>query len=133
MANGKKSVRGSNHATPIAATRPHVPGPGVVAVRFTVEEFATPPVRDALVLGKRSPVGSMALRKALAFLHIAPFVHFEVEDDVIGDIVVRESIVRLIGREKLLQLVMDRVKPLMTDLDILHLHVETKLHMEAEL
>lgn len=132
MANGKKTVGSSNHLMPGSATRPHVLGPGVVAVRFGVDEFATPPVRDALVLGKRSPVESMTLRKALAFLHTAPFVHIEMEDDIIGDIVDRKSIVRIIGREKLIKLAMELVKPLMTDVDILHLNIVARLHMEAE-
>lgn len=111
--------------TPASTT----PAPGSVALRFTVSEFATPPVRDALVMGKRSPVGSMALRKALAFLNTSPYTHIEIEDDVIGDIIAREAIVRLVGKDKF---IMDRIKPLMTDMDILHLHVDATLHMEAE-
>ncbi len=132
MAVGKESSNNTVPSSPGEVARPHVAGPGVVSVRFSIEEFATPPVRDALVLGRRSPVGCMALRKALAFLHTAPFVHIEVDDDTVADIVVRESIVRIVGREKLIALVLHRVKPLMTDLDILHLDIEAKLHLEAE-
>jgi len=132
MAAKKKSGTSKTASAAPVISRPHVAGPGVVSVRFSVQEFETPPVRDALVLGKRSPVGSMALRKALAFLQTAPFVHIELDDDTIADIVAREAIVRIIGREKFIALVLSRVKPLMTDLDILHMDIEAKLHLEAE-
>lgn len=113
-------------------SHPSVAGPGAVTVRFSVEEFATPPVRDALVVGRRSPVGSLALRHALAFLHTAPFVHIELDDETIADIVVRDSIMRIVGRAKLISLVLTRIKPLMSDVDILHLHIAAQLHLEAE-
>lgn len=104
----------------------------VVAVRFiTVEEFATPPIHDALVLGKQSPIGCMPLCKGLAFLQTAPFTHIEFEDDVISDIIARESILRINGRENLIKLILERIKPLMTDLDILHMDFEAGLRTLA--
>jgi hypothetical protein len=102
-------------------------------VRFTVEEFATPPVRDALVLGKRSPIGCIAMRRALGPLQTAPYAHIEFEDEIISDIIARESIVRITGRDKLIKLVKEQVKPLMTDQDILHLDIEARPHLDTEI
>ncbi len=118
---------GSASAGAVRSSRPEV-----VSARFTVTEFATPAVRDALVLGKRSPIGCIALRKALGLLQTSPFAHIEFEDDVISDIIARESIVRIIGRDRLIALTREHVKPLMTDQDILHMDIEARLHLEVE-
>ena len=63
-----------------------------VHVTLRIKEFEIPPVQDGLVLGKKSPVGAVAMRKALPLLHPAAFEHFKVKDEVIGDIFVRSNI-----------------------------------------
>jgi hypothetical protein len=104
----------------------------MVAVRMTLQEFSTPPVRDALVMGRRSPIGCIAMRKALALLQTTPFMHIELGDEVVSDIVVREAVVRIVGREKLIALVLQQIRPLMTAMDILHLDIDARLHLEAK-
>ncbi len=124
----EKSKKRRGRAVPASNNSPS----GSVVVRLVVKPFYTPPIHDALVLGKRSAIGCVAMRRALSLLQTSTFDHIEFEDDVISDILARESIVRIVGREALIRLVVQRVKPLMADTDILHMDIDAQLHLEAE-
>lgn len=58
------------------------------------------------------------------------FAHYEVEDDVVSNILVRAAIVRRVPSEKLIAFVLEKVKPLMGAEEILHLDVEIELALE---
>lgn len=105
---------------------------GMINVKLRVREFGVPPIHDALVLGKKSPIGCVAIRKALSLLQGSPFEHIEFDDDVISDILVRSSILRRLPREKLIAVVVQRVKPLMAADEIMHLDIEPELFLEAQ-
>jgi len=102
------------------------------SVKVRVREFGVPPIHDVLVLGKQSPIGCAAIRKAIEFLVASPFEHLEFEDDVISDIIVRSAILRRIPKDKLIAFVLSQIKPLMTADEILHLDLEVEVAMEAE-
>jgi len=101
-------------------------------LRARVQEFNIPPIRDALVLGRDSPIGCVAIRKALNLLGASPFEHLEVQDEIISDIVVRRAILRRIPKETLIAFVLNRVKPLMGTEEILQLDIEAEVLLEEE-
>lgn len=101
-------------------------------LRARAREFSIPPIHDGLILGKNSPIGCVAIRKALNLLCASPFAHLEIEDEVISDIVVRESILRRIPKEKLIAFVLHRIKPLMGAEEILHMDLEVEVLLEEE-
>lgn len=107
----------------------------LITVRMKVCEFAMPPVRDALVLGKDSPIGCQAMRRALAILQPAPYEHIELNpaDDVISDILVRASVLKKVPREKLAELVLARCKPVMQPDECLHLDISAELYSEDQI
>ena len=102
-------------------------------VTLRLKEFAVPPVRDALVLGKKSCIGATAMKKALALLQASSFDHIKVKDDVVGDIFIRSNILKRISRKQVVQLVVRRIKPLMSENEIMHLNIEVELVMEVQL
>lgn len=101
-------------------------------LKARVREFGVPPIHDVLVLGKRSPIGCAAIRKAIEFLVASPFDHIEFQDDVISDIIVRSAIMRRIPKEKLIAFVLSQIKPLMTADEILHIDLEVEVAIEGE-
>ncbi len=103
-----------------------------IGVRLKLREFITPPVRDALVLGKKSPIDCPALRRALTLLNPVPFEHIEFEDDVVSDILVRASILRRIPRDRLIRLVVQRVKPFMDATDVIQMEIDAEAFIDAE-
>ena len=101
-------------------------------LKVRAEEFKIPPIHDGLVLGKDSPIGCTAIRKALELLGDARFTHIEVEDDVISDIIVRQGILRRVPNELLIAFVLRRIKPLMGPEEILHLDLEVEVLLEEQ-
>ena len=101
-------------------------------IRARVKEFGVPPIHDGLVVGKRAPIGCAALRQCLKLLAPSAFEHIEFEDDVISDILIRHQILKRISQETLIAFVVDRIKPLMGDEEILHLALEAEVILEEE-
>lgn len=104
-----------------------------INVRIHIREFSIPPINDLLILGKHAPIGSEAIRRALSLLHVAPFEHIPVEDDVVEDIVVRKGVLNKIPREKLVSLVLNRVKPYMTADEVTHVELKPELILDEQL
>ncbi len=94
-----------------------------------VREFKTPPVHDGLILGREAAVGCMAIRKTLELLSTCQFAHIEPDDDVVGDIIVRESLLKRLPRKELIQFVLDNVKPLMNSDEILEIDLEVMVEI----
>jgi hypothetical protein len=92
-----------------------------------VEEYAIPPLKDMLVLGKLSPIGCIAMRRAIELLIKAPFEHIEIEDDVISDILVRKPILRRIPKDRLIDFVLANLKPMMGTDEVLHAEIDVSV------
>lgn len=101
-------------------------------IRARLTEFVLPPIEDGLVLGKLSPIGHVAVGKALSLLSTTSFDHIPIEDDVIGDILVRSAIMRKISKEQLIAFVLDEIRPLMGSEEIIHLDIEVEIALEAK-
>lgn len=101
-------------------------------IRARVTEFAIPPIHDALVLGRESPIGCAAIRKAWSLLVSAPYEHLELDDPVVCDVIVRASILRRIPQEELVEFVLGHIKPLMGPEDIVHIDLESEVVVEAQ-
>lgn len=97
-----------------------------------VNEFVLPPIVDGLVLGRASSIGHVAVGKALSLLTTTPFEHVPVDDDVIGNVLVRSAIMRKVSREDLIDFVVREIKPIMGPEEILHLHLEIEIRIEAK-
>ena len=82
-------------------------------------------------MGKNSPIGCIAMHRALYLLIKTPFEHIEVDDDVIGDILVRQSILRRVSREQLISFVLNHTKPLLGPEEVLHVELKIDLHLST--
>ena len=101
-----------------------------INVQLQIREVSIPLLEDALVLGKNSPIGCEAARRALPLLHVSKFEHLELDDDVVGDILVRSGILKKVPQDKLVQLVLRRVKPLMEPDECVHLKIASQILTE---
>lgn len=100
--------------------------------RARLTEFVLPPIDDGLVLGRQSPIGHVAVGKALSLLSTTQFEHVPVEDEIIGDILVRSAILRKISAEQLRKFVLEEVKPLMGPEEIIHLDLKVEIGIDQE-
>jgi hypothetical protein len=100
-------------------------------VSAQVEEYVIPPIKDLLILGRQAPIGCIAMRRALDLLVKTPFEHIEVDDDVIGDILVRQPLLRRLPAERLERYVLTQVRPLMGPDEILHVDLEIRVLLDG--
>ncbi|MFZ5876709.1 MAG: hypothetical protein ACOYXU_09900 [Nitrospirota bacterium] len=101
-------------------------------LRARIKEFSIPPIHDGLVLGRQSPIGCAAIRKAISLLVSSPFEHIEVDDPVVSDILVRANLLRRLPKEKLVAFVIQQVKPMMEPDEVLHMDVDIEVSMEPQ-
>lgn len=59
-----------------------------MTVRLRARKLDVPPIRDCLVIGRTSPIGRVAMRKALALLRSDSFDELPLDDDDVSDILV---------------------------------------------
>lgn len=102
-----------------------------LTVNVRIREFGIPPVQDALVLGRGAPIGAEAMKRAVTLLHVAQFEMIETEDPVVEAVIVRASILRKIPRDRLLDLVLMRVKPFMAKDEVMLLDVSPELALQV--
>lgn len=97
-------------------------------INAEISEYAFPPIKDMLVLGKDAPIGCIAMRRALELLMKTPYEHIEIDgDDVIGDILVRQPLLKRIPKAHLIQFVLMDIKPLLGPEEVLHVEVDVKV------
>ncbi|OAI17154.1 hypothetical protein A1359_06600 [Methylomonas lenta] len=94
-----------------------------------VGEYAIPPLKDMLVLGKQAPIGCIAMRRAIELLITATYAHIEIEDDVISDILVRQHLLKRVSRDGLIDFVLTHVKPMMGADEIMHAELNIKVFL----
>jgi hypothetical protein len=102
------------------------------ALSARITEYEIPPIRDALVLGKEAPIGCQAMRRALSLLIKTPYAHLEIEDDIISDILVRETLLRRLPQAQLIAFVLSHVKPLMGPEEVLHVELDIEVHLSHQ-
>lgn len=101
-------------------------------IRARLSEFSLPPIMDGLVLGKHSPIGHVAVGKALSLLTTTAFEHLQIDDDVISDVLIRTAILRKASEEQLIKFVLKEIKPLMGSEEIIHLDLKIEVLMEIK-
>ncbi len=101
-------------------------------IRAQLTEFSLPPITDGLVLGRLSPIGHVAVGKALSLLTTTSFEHLDVEDDIISDVLIRTAILRKASREQLINFVLQEIKPLMGAEEIIHLDLQIEVMLEVK-
>ena len=102
-------------------------------VRLRARKFDVPPIRDCLVIGRKSPIGRVAMSKALKLLRSDLFDELNSDDNVVSDILVRSDILRMLPKEKLIDLILRRVKPLMGETEIIHLEIDVEVVLEDQM
>ncbi len=101
-----------------------------VVARIT--EYQIPPFRDALVLGREASIGCHAVRRALSLLVKIPFSHIELDDDIIGDILIRENLLRRMPKEQVVAFVLTHVKPMMGAEEVLQIDLDIAVTLTAQ-
>ncbi|MDK2823421.1 MAG: hypothetical protein PWQ67_1576 [Clostridia bacterium] len=76
-------------------------------VKVIFSEFEFPPMQDALLVGKRSPIGPEAARRMVDILSPDQYEIIEVNHDIIEAVVIRKSLSKMIPKEKLVAFLLE--------------------------
>ena len=104
-----------------------------VTVSLRMTRFELPPVESALVVGRRAPIGSNALEKALAELMPGTFRRIEVEHPVIEAVIIRESHSRRISEDGLVRLLIRHAEGMMDETEALRVTAELVITSSEEI
>lgn len=120
----------------MAQTKKSLPVSG--ARSFTVEKslrvrlraLEIPPIKDGIIIGRDAAMGGDAMLRTLKLMTNEKFERIAVKDGVVQDVIVRSAVLRKLGQARLLGFVMERVKPLMAENELLMLDIEVELVIE---
>jgi len=101
-------------------------------IRAQLSEFSLPPITDGLVLGKLTPIGHVAVGKALSLLTTTAFEHIQIDDDVIGDVLIRTAVLRKTSKQQIINFILQEIKPLMGAEEIIHLDIKIEVFLEVK-
>ena len=101
------------------------------SIRVRVKALEIPPIKDGIVIGRDAAIGGEAMVRTLRLMTNEKFERFPIaKDEILQDVIVRAAIVRKLGRERILKFVMDRIKPVMTENELLMLDIDIELVIE---
>ncbi len=98
--------------------------------------FDLPPVKSALVIGRKSIIGPEAFRRALQEMMPDAFLAFEVADhEVVQTVLINVKHTRRIPTEKLVDLIVRNAETMMdpTEALAIELDIEARVQSEIEL
>lgn len=100
-------------------------------IRVRVKALEIPPIKDGIVIGRDAAIGGEAMTRTLRLMTNEKFERFIIpKDDIIQDVILRSSVVRKLGKERVLKFITDRIKPVMTDSELLMLDIDIELVIE---
>jgi hypothetical protein len=100
-------------------------------IRVRVKALEIPPIKDGIVIGRDAAIGGEAMVRTLRLMTNEKFERFIMpRDDIVQDVILRSAVVRKLGKERVLKFVMDRIKPVMTETELLMLDIDIELVIE---
>jgi len=76
-------------------------------ITMRMSEFEMPPMQDALIVGKRAPIGPEAARRMVDILSPDQYEIVKVDHPTIEAIVVRKALFNMLPQEKLVGLLLE--------------------------
>lgn len=100
-------------------------------IRVRVKALEIPPIKDGIVIGRDAAIGGEAMVRTLRLMTNEKFERFIItKDDIVQDVILRTSVVRKLGKDRVLKFVMERIRPIMTESELLMLDIDIELVIE---
>ncbi len=107
--------------------------PRTLTVSLTLKEFKLPPVQNALIIGKKAPIGAIALDQCLEDLMPGRFERVDVEHELIEAVLVRKADLRRLGTDQLIPLLVRHAEGIMEDGDAIQVALQLEVRAEESL
>jgi hypothetical protein len=130
-ASPKESARTMSKSTKRSAPQPLSSVTAEQLIRVRVKALEIPPIKDGIVIGCDAAIGGEAMVRTLRLMTNEKFERFTLpRDDIIQDVILRSAVVRKLGKDRVLKFVMERIKPVMTETELLMLDIDIELVIE---
>jgi hypothetical protein len=96
-----------------------------IQLRFT--RYELPPLKDALIIGKRAPVGAQSINRAFQELSPGVFLLIPVEHAIVEAVLVRTSDLRKLPQQELLSRLLRQADQVMDESDTLHVALDFEM------
>ena len=103
-----------------------------VNLTLSFHHFELPPIRDALVIGKRAPVGANSIGRAFQEMAPGEFHLVRVDHPSIEALLVRESDLRKLPGNELIGRIIHYAEAIMDQADALHVNIDIEVIVREE-
>jgi len=101
-------------------------------ISIILSEFEIPPIQDVLLIGKKAPVGPEAVQRMIDVLSPEQYEIIKVNEGPFEAVVIRNSLSRLITRDKLLNIILDEGCKIASETAVLKAQVNIVLNINVE-
>jgi hypothetical protein len=101
-----------------------------IQLRFT--RYEVPPLRDALIIGKRAPIGANSISRAFEELSPGAFTLIRPEHRVVEAVLIRTSDLRKLPQQELLSRLLRQADQMMDESDTLHVALDFEIIVDDE-
>lgn len=98
-------------------------------INLKLSEFEFPPMQDVLLIGRRAPIGSESARKMSDALSPDQYEIISLEHQFFEAVIIRKSLLTIIPREKLLQIVLEEGAKVSPENLVLKVHVNVVINV----
>jgi hypothetical protein len=98
------------------------------SIDLSFEEIKLPPFQEILVLGKNSEHGKVGIFKSFELLAPNGFEVIEVNDHAVEAVFINKRILKKIDREHMLNILMQKVFPMVSEGEIVKVDVKVAIH-----
>lgn len=71
-----------------------------------LSEFEMPPMQDAIIVGKKAPIGPEAARRMVDILSPGQYSIIKINHELIEAVVIRNTLLNFLDQEKLIEVIM---------------------------
>lgn len=118
--------------TDITIVSNHPAGASQVRLSLRLRDFELPSIRDAVVIGRRAPLGPRGLFESLDRMVPDGYELCPVEGhSVVEAAIIRKGCYRLLDRDRLLALLIRNAEPLMRDSSIIQVELDGEVSVQV--
>jgi hypothetical protein len=97
-----------------------------------ISEFEFPPMQDLLIIGKKAPVGTEAVRRMAEALSPEQFAIIKIDHSKIEAILLRKSIIQMIEKDVLVKIILEEAEHIISDTMILRSELKIAMSVQRE-
>ncbi|QEK11247.1 hypothetical protein FQB35_02050 [Crassaminicella thermophila] len=102
-------------------------------INIRLSEFEMPPMQDVLIVGKRAPIGAEGARRMVDILSPDQYDIIKIEHDTIEAIVVRRTLLKMLPKDKLVNLILEEGGKIANESIILKMQINITIQVSRSI